>query len=190
MALQESIYSDTTLSDFSTALLRANNKDQKLQFKGDKSMNSLANDHTSPANHNLSSLLSQIQDDGPAYTGSEKPDKIYNRIKNNQTTASTSQQDAGLNSDEVVSMTLKKLQQGESTNADISIVKTNPGIWLLFLLVLCVAVGLVLTVFKLDLRTSELEESLNLYDASVQDSVTSQTQNEHHASNPPNQSLF
>ncbi len=179
MALQESISSDTTLFDFSTALLRANNKDQNLQFKGDKSVNISANDYTSPGNHNLSSLLSQIQDDGPAHTDSVKPGNIFNRTENNNTTAPGSQQDAGLKCDDVVSVTSGELQQDRLTNADISETKTSLRSWLFFFLILlCAAVWIAVTMFRLDLRTSELEESLNLYGVSVQDSINSQTQNE------------
>ena len=172
MSLQGSIYSETTLSDFSTALLRASNKDQNLQFTEDRSVN------ISP-NRNLSSLLSQIQDDGPAYAGngSVKRDKFFNRKKTNNS-ASTSQQLTGLNSNVALSVPSNGLQQDRRANTAIVKTKSNASTWLLFLLMLCVAVSSAFTLLKLDLRTSELEESLNLYDASLQDSTVSQTQSE------------
>ena len=192
MAFQEAIYSDTTLSDFSAALLRAN-KDQNSHFRGDKSVDISLNDYASPANRNLSSLLSQIQDDGPANTDQVKRDSFFNRTRNNNKNAPYAKQGAVLNGDNILPVSSSKLPQGRrsrdddtrdnksrsvKTRAGISEAITTIGSWVLVLLVLSVAVLSALTMFKLDSRTSELEESLNSYDASLQDSLMSQSENE------------
>ena len=178
MSIRESNYSDRTLSHFSTALLKANDaallkengKDKNLQYKGDGTVN------TSP-NSNLSNLLSQIQDDGPARTDSVKRNNFFNQAKNNDT-ASVSQQETGLNSADVLPVFSSELRQGGRTNSDISEKKINTSIWFLSLLILSIAALLALALFKIDLRTSELEESLISYDASLQDSLVSQAQSE------------
>lgn len=176
MASQASINSHTTLSDFSTALLRANNKDHNSQFKGDKSVNILFNDYASPANSNLSSLLSQIQDDGPAYTDSVRQDSFFNRTKSNDHKVSGKPRSKKLDGDNAFPGSSAELPQDRAQSTDIAETKTSVGAWILFLLMLTVGILSVLTLFKLDLRTSELEETINSYDGSLQDSIVSQTQ--------------
>ena len=178
MTIRGQTYSDRTLSHFSTALLRANDaallkqnsKDQNLQYRGDESVN------ISP-NRNLSNLLSQIQDDGPAHTESVNRNNIFKQAKNKDT-ASVSQQETVLNSDDAMSVFSCESQQGRRTNFDVSEIKTNTSIWFFLLAILCTAALLALTLVKLDLRTSGLEESLNLYNASLQDGIDSQPESE------------
>lgn len=173
MALQDSISSDTTLSDFSAVLLKTGNNDQNKHDKGDKAMNISARNYASPENQNLSSLLSQIQDDGPAYNDSVKRNSFNNWKKNNDLL--TGQGKTGLNSNHNIE-TSAEPNTPNSSNTDVSEIKTGTGTWLLFLLILSVSILSGATLVRLDMRTSELEESLSIYDTGLQESILSQNQ--------------
>lgn len=169
MALQESIYSDTTLSDFSAVLSRASEKNQNSQFKGDGSVNTSPNDCATPMNHNLSSLLSQIQDDGPAYRDS------VNR-KQSKENSVREKHESRLNNADVSPVFSSQLKQSRKTHAAVLDNKTNNSIWVLFFLVSCFIALLAFTLFRLDIRTIKLEESFSSYGASMQENMLAQTQ--------------
>lgn len=179
MALQESIYPDTTLSDFTSVLLRENNKNQNKQFIGDRSVNTSPNYDNSPANRNLSSVLSQIQDDGPAYGDLRQRSNSGNCIteENEKSGVASGEPQAGGSYDDVLSVSSSGLQkeQDRATNSDSSKKKTSPGI-LLQLLLLIVTALLAMTIFRFDVRTDNLEKMLNIFDEKIQGSMVFQSE--------------
>jgi hypothetical protein len=173
MALQEAIHSDTTLSDFSAVLLRK--KKQSMRSLGEQPVNISPDDNGSPVNRNLSSVLSQIQDDGPAYTDSKKQRGSGNWVteENEKSGVTAGKSQAGrLYDDDMLSTSSTRLQQEPCTTEkpDCLKVKASPGILLQLLLLICVAALLSITLFKFDVRADNLEKTLNIFDEKIKQS--------------------
>lgn len=184
MISQESIYTDTALSDFSSALLRANSKDQGMDTTVERAAPVSSNEYSSAGNRNLSSVLSQIQDDGPAYAGSDtsKPDNLVNLLANkNDSSASTSidQQNSELNKSElnqeaVQAYSTNELLQKAMLSADDTVESSKSSNWPQMLLMLFVAIVSVASLVMIYTKTNAMEATLNLYDARIKDSEVSQ----------------
>ena len=183
MISQESIYTDTALSDFSSALLRANSNDQDIDTTGERSVPVSSNEYSSAGNRNLSSVLSQIQDDGPAYDGSDtsKPDNLLNLVTNkNDRSASTSinQQNSEsnkteLNQEAVQDYSTNELLRKAMLSADDTEERSKSSSWPQMLLMLFVAIVSVASLVMIYTKTNAMEATLNLYDARIKDSEAS-----------------
>ena len=176
MISQQTNSSGPMLSDFSESLLQANNRDQFSQFTTARSENTLYNDYVPSANHNLSSVLSQIKDDGPAYSNSVKRGNLINQRKNNKNgydKVSLSQQGRALKNDDIKPAPSKKLKQDRLANAAKSGVNSKNRVWPQWLLILFITTVAALSLFRLDLRTNEMEQSLNLYGARLKHGIDS-----------------
>jgi len=149
---------------------------------GDKSMNTSPDIYSSPANHNLSSVLSQIQDNGPAYAESAKPRNLRGFISkehDSRAESAMSQQDNAQYTDDKLSLSSsngnhqQKLAE-RSTKQGNSKKEISPGIWLQLLLLLISAALLASTLFKLDAQTNNFKDSLSTFDEKIQQSVNFQ----------------
>jgi SPOR domain len=127
------------------------------------SMTTSFNNFNSSVNRNLSSLLSQIQDDGPAYADAMKQSNPDNVATNNN--AKTDAAYVGAHK-----------QQDAAVKPAISKKEISPGVWLQLLLLLISAALLVSTLFRLDAQTSDLEKSLSDYDEQIQESIDFQNE--------------
>lgn len=169
MISQESTYRESDLTDFSSALLRTNAKNNVSRSK----KNSASNAYTSSDNHNLSGVLSQIQDDGPAFSDTTKRDNLVNlKIKNN--TTQQIEKNSELNKDDFQSYSTNELLRKAIVNADGADIdsknRTSPQL----LLMLLATVITVTSLFMVYTKTSDMEEALNLYTVKLNDSAASQ----------------
>lgn len=174
--------SSATLSDFSAALLRAGSKDQNRRYKGDQTVNISSGNYTSGANQNLSNLLSQIQDDGPAYTESIKRESLFNRTRayEEQSSQQASAPVSNTSMPNAADVPLPETRNVHVRAAGKPGAATGQGTvkWILFSVLTGVVIVSGGLLYKLDLRTSELEASLDSSGVSVQGSVISREQSE------------
>ncbi len=127
-------------------------------------MNTTLNNYNASVNRNLSSLLSQIQDDGPAYADSMKQSKQDNVVTNKRAEPEA-----------IDSAALRQYQNGVESN---SLVKKeiNQGVWLQLLLLLVSTALLLSTLFRFDAQTDDIEKSLSLYDEKMQETIALQSE--------------
>lgn len=170
MASLQSTNSDSMLSDFSSTLLNVGAKNQDT---GDTIVNISSSQYGSADNSNLSSVLSQIQDDGPAYNESIKRDNLSSRNMNtdhNASADSTNQQNQRHNPDAIPEGSSAQFseKQRRITNAN------NYRNWIQLSLIILIGIAAIYTFIKFDARTSDLEQALNVYDDDLQESIESQ----------------
>lgn len=140
-------------------------------------MNMTADNYNSIANHNLSSVLSQIQDNGPAYPESAKPGNTQNappQGRANYNAASSNQPNDTLYGDDTVSISSNRTQekpQNRSSNPAQTKKEITPGVWLQLLLLLISAALLASTLFKLDAQSNDIESSLSVYDETIDEKI-------------------
>jgi len=140
-------------------------------------MNTTAENYNAIANHNLSSVLSQIQDNGPAYAESMARQNTRNtppqsRVSNNAT--ATNKADDDLYGDDTVSLSSSGPQekpQYSATNTATAKKEISPGVWLQLLLLLISAALLASTLFKLDAQSNDIENSLSVYDENIDEKI-------------------
>jgi len=138
-------------------------------------MNITANDYNSIANHNLSSILSQIQDNGPAHEESMKT-RINNRASNTDMAydAVAAEQHADDLHDDTVSISSGSMPKDTKTQAvapERTKREISPGVWLQLLLLLISAALLASTLFRLDAQTNTIENSLSVYDEKIDEKI-------------------
>lgn len=176
------------ISDFSSTLLNFRGEDEG------ETVNISSDDYMTRENGNLSSVLSQIQDDGPAYDGPSKRVDLFSREPNsnrkghadlanepdNNSNNNAAQQYASSIADsdrDEVSLTNAGLTKAGLTKpgfAKASLTKASKNsAWFQVLLILLIAAIAALTLFNIKLRTSELEHALNMHDADLQGGSTS-----------------
>ncbi len=137
-------------------------------------MNISANNYNAIANHNLSSVLSQIQDNGPAYadSGREQHRNQVSQGTMNHNTAPGKQPADDLYDDTVaISSGAKTSAQQSAGNLSSVKKEISPGVWLQMLLLLISAALLASTLFRLDLQTNTIENSLSVYDEKIDEKV-------------------
>ncbi len=137
-------------------------------------MNTSANNYNAIANHNLSSVLSQIQDNGPAYADSSR------ELHRNQVSQKSMNRDTATNKpsadelcDDTVSLSSGSEARAQNPAANLSSAKKEitPGVWLQLLLLLISAALLASTLFRLDAQTNTIENSLSVYDEKIDEKV-------------------
>lgn len=134
-------------------------------------MNTTAENYNAIANHNLSSVLSQIQDNGPAYA--ESMVRQNTRSTPPQSRASN-KADNDLYGDDTISLSStgpQEKQQYNSTSAVTAKKEISPGVWLQLLLLLISAALLASTLFKLDTQSKDIENSLTVYDENINEKI-------------------
>jgi hypothetical protein len=139
---------------------------------------STANQNTVAGNKNISSMLSQIQDEGPAYAGSQvdsqRSDDLINlsSAKSNETPGY--QQNDVVNNEKKQPDLSAQFMRNRNTQAATGLNK-NKTTWIQLSLILFVALALTFFLFRLDARTDQLEVSLNSHEDDVLDSIDSYT---------------
>ena len=138
-------------------------------------MNITADNYNSIANHNLSSVLSQIQDNGPAYVDSmnqrnndraSNNNRAYNTDSGKQQADDLYEDTVSISSGSAAKETPAQSAATASTKREIS-----PGIWLQLLLLLISAALLASTLFRLDAQTNTIESSLSVYDEKIDEKI-------------------
>ena len=132
-----------------------------------------ANQNAVAGNKNISSMLSQIQDEGPAYVDSQMSDDLINlsSAKSNETPGY--QQNDVLNNEKKQPDLSAQFMRNRNTQAATGLNK-NKTTWIQVSLIAFVALALTFFLFRLDARTDQLEVSLNSHD-DVLDSIDSYT---------------
>lgn len=140
-------------------------------------MNMTADSYNAIANHNLSSVLSQIQDNGPAYAESARQKNSRNSSRKgsaNYNSASSKQADDELYGDDTISISSNGAQeksQHRPANSAQTKKEISPAIWLQLLLLLISAALLASTLFKLDAQSNDIENSLSVYDETIDEKI-------------------
>jgi len=140
-------------------------------------MNTTANNYNSSLNHNLSSILSQIQDNGPAYEESIKQRDPRDSLLQQNTRrdgVDTRQKSNELCDDDTLSISSDGMQeqsQHRTKNSVLTKKDISPGVWLQLLLLLISAALLASTLFRLDAQTNDIENSLSVYDENIDEKV-------------------
>jgi len=135
-----------------------------------------ANQNTVAGNKNISSMLSQIQDEGPAYADSQvdsqRSDDLINLSAKSNETPGYQQNDV-LNNEKKQPDLSAQFMRNRNTQAATGLNK-NKTTWIQVSLISFVALALTFFLFRLDARTDQLEVSLNSHD-DVLDSIDSYT---------------
>ena len=137
-----------------------------------------ANQNTVAGNKNISSVLSQIQDEGPAYADSQRSDKLINLSSGNSNETSGNQQNDALNNEKKQPDLSAEFMRNHGRNAHArkaTGLNKSKTTWIQLSLGLLVALALTLFLFRLDARTDLLEVSLNAHEDDVLDSIDSYT---------------
>jgi len=129
--------------------------------------NIAATESSDSSNYNISSLLSQIQDDGPAYTENKKPDNLVQLKSDTKKTSSENRAEVLPGNDLHYKETI--LSPGNRVNN----VKNGVKIWGLFSLALFMIIGVVFVIYELDDRTNKIESLLNDYNSDIEESIES-----------------
>jgi len=134
-----------------------------------------ANQNTVAGNKNISSMLSQIQDEGPAYADSQRSDDLTNLRSGKSNETPGYQQNDVVNNEKKQQPDLSaQFMRNRNTQAATGLDK-NKIKWIQLSLILFVALALTFFLFRLDARTDQLEVSLNSHEDDVLDSIDSYT---------------
>lgn len=161
-------YNNATLSDFSTTLLNFSTEDE------DAIVNISSRNHTPRDNCNLSSVLSQIQDDGPAYDKTSQRGNLFSRNTNSDDKSRAgldNKQGKNINNNASAESLASSLSKPGLTRA------SNNSAWFQMFLILLISVAAALTLFNINLRTSDLESALSGYDTDLQNGNVSKSKN-------------
>ena len=131
-------------------------------------------------NQNISSVLSQIQDDGPAYAGAKNRDNLVSFQSESRRAAVTGDAQKKEKHDDDVPHSSKEPASDEKTETGLKgergdSMSSRPtekkGRGIKFLLVLFIIIGMTFFLYELDVRTNKLEMMLSEYDIDMQDTV-------------------
>ncbi len=138
------------------------------------------NKNTTAGNANISNVLSQIQDDGPAYADLQRRDNLIDLRSDKSNQTSAMQQSAVLNNEkkqpDLSAAIIPNRMQNHGRDVrdrDAAVTGLNKTTWIQLSLILFVALVITFFLFRLDTRTDQLEVSLNSLDDDVLDSIDS-----------------
>ena len=140
-----------------------------------------ANQKTAAGNKNISSVLSQIQDEGPAYADSQRQDNLINLRSDKSNKTPDRQNNEAFNNEVKQPGLAATLRSNSMQNRDrdtydkatVAGLNINKTTWIQLSLILFIALAIALFLFRLDARTDQLEVSLNSYGDDVLDSIDS-----------------
>lgn len=119
------------------------------------------------SNHNISSVLSQIQDHGPAYTESKKRDNLV------QLKADAKKSSSELRDEELLGNDLYSKASILSSGNRVNNAKNSAKTWVLSSLLLFMIIGVAFLIYKLDDRTNKIEALLSDYNGDIKESIES-----------------
>ncbi|HEB56570.1 MAG TPA: hypothetical protein ENI98_09740 [Gammaproteobacteria bacterium] len=139
-------------------------------------MNTSLENSNSPANRNLNSILSQIQDEGPACTYSDAGMQAgrHSTHENGGRQAEYEQVQArGAAGDDTLSLSsgATRNDAAAAVQMPVSENKINYGIWFQLLLLLGTVALLALTLFRLDEQAEKFEDRLSAYDERIDSQI-------------------
>ncbi len=129
------------------------------------------NKNTTEENKNISNVLSQIQDDGPAYNDAQRRDNLVNLRPDNANKVVEpphSERENGKEKQAELSTKAIKSHNDMVTNKSS---KKNNVTWIQRSLMLFVALVITIFMFRIDARTNMLENTLSSHDDDVLDSI-------------------
>lgn len=143
-----------------------------------------ANQKTAAGNKNISSVLSQIQDEGPAYADShadsQRQDNLINLRSDKSNKTPDRQNNEAFNNEikqpglaATLSNSMQNRDRDTYDKATVAGLKINKTTWIQLSLMLFIALAVAFFLFRLDARTDQLEVSLNSYGDDVLDSIDS-----------------
>ena len=138
-----------------------------------------ANQNTTAGNKNISSVLSQIQDEGPAYADSQRRDNLINlRSDKSNNTLDKQQSDIvynEINQPDLSAAPLSSRMQNRDRDTydkgTVAGLNKNKTTWIQLSLILFVTLAIAFFLFRLDARTDQLEVSLSSHGDDVLDSI-------------------
>ena len=133
--------------------------------------------NTAAGNKNISNVLAQIQDEGPAYadrhTASQRPDKLSNlRADESNKTSGEAESEVLNKHDKKSDLSAVLMKKTDRNSTEVGLNK-NKTTWVQLSLFLFVSLVITFFLFRLDARTDQLEVSLNSLDDDVLDSIDS-----------------
>ena len=133
--------------------------------------------NTAAGNKNISNVLAQIQDEGPAYadrhTASQRPDKLSNlRADESNKTSGEAESEVLNKHDNNPDLSAVIMKKPVRNRTEVGLNK-NKTTWVQLSLFLFVSLVITFFLFRLDARTDQLEVSLNSLDDDVLDSIDS-----------------
>ncbi|MBL4711670.1 MAG: SPOR domain-containing protein [Gammaproteobacteria bacterium] len=172
MISQEKNYQDETSANYSAVRLKVESQNKGFEVEEDKITLTSDNNYEALGNQNISSVLSQIQDDGPAYGDTEKRDNLVNfRTCNKKTEAEHRPNNSIQNKDSQPDISLE-LEQIKSAAVQMSLASDKNTKWLQILLFVIVLFATVYYYFDLQARTAQLEETVRLQESNIKDSLS------------------
>ncbi len=143
----------------------------------------ITNQNTAAGNRNISNVLSQIQDDGPAYSNphtdshahlsatSQRQDNLINLRSEKSDNISGGQASESLHSEKKQPDLSAVLKKGRGKPVAAMAINKKNSAWVQPSLISFAAVIIVFFLFRIDARTNQLEVSLNSLDEEVLDTV-------------------
>ena len=135
------------------------------------------NQNTAAGNKNINNVLSQIQDEGPAYadtyTDSQRSDKLLNLRSHESNKTSGKAESEMLNKDDKKPDLSAMIRKNRDRDANATGLNKSKSTWIQLSLFLFVSLVITFFLFRLDARTDQLEVSLNSLDDDVVDSIDS-----------------
>lgn len=167
MNSSEQVNADSTLLDFSSVLLDIDTEDKDL---ADDIIDLSSKSGNSNDNKNLSSVLSQIQDDGPAINDKKRESQLgFTKSKD------MSNHTVSLEQIEIVNgeTTIDKIQSKSPKMHQVDTSKNHSGKKQILLLI-SITVVVALTLFNIELRTRYLEQAFNGMYIEIEENITMQ----------------
>lgn len=186
MSVANTFSHEASKSDFTEILrkqsLKENNRRiNNRQNRGEELVNTAVDSFNSSTNRNLSSVLLEIKDDGPAYASSSQAGELQDYISQQQisdTVDNNPEQEINndaFSQEDIVSLSsaAKKPKRGLKLRATHAKNNFNIGKGLLFIGLTSVVVG---GLYLFDLRAKDIEKSLVGYEEKLQQSITLQSE--------------
>jgi len=171
MSSHETTNKDSSLSEFSSVLLDNNTEDTDQE---DTIVDISSNGYESVDNNHLSSVLSQIQDEGPAYeetiSSDDKASDVTNAVAESEASDNNSEQ---LSKQHNIESVTGVSQQNLLLKKFLSKLNRFVGMsQVAFILITVVTAGYMF--FNLNSRTSNLENTLAEQDSNLEEIITAQ----------------
>lgn len=119
------------------------------------------------SNHNISSVLSQIQDDGPAYSEARKRDNLVQLRADENKISPEARVEALLEND--LYSNKSTLSPGNALRSKNNNTKT----WVFISLLLFMIIGVAFVIYELEKRTNKIEALLSEFNGDIDESIES-----------------
>lgn len=162
---------NANISDFS-AILQKQKKTNTKSLSGGKAVIAAPESYISATNRNLSSVLLEIQDDGPACKVAGKQAGVHDFSTKHDINETSRQQHSSEDADDVVSLSTSSFRQQEKHKFFLQS-KENMGSWLHLLLLMIIVALLAFSLFRFETGSVTSEKTLLSNEDEFQHSVVS-----------------